>query len=186
MTKLTAKQQKFVDCYLTGMSQSDAYRAAYSTKNMSDRVIHAEATKLAKNPKVSLCLAEYQSERSKRTNFDADKVLIHLADVISADISDIICETTHAYKPIHSWPKIWRQMVQNIGVTELFEGKGKDRKKIGEFTSYTFINRTKAIELVGKHVNVGAFAEKLQVEVVDRASVLEKAKKRAENAAHVH
>lgn len=59
---LTANQEKFVKCIIDGMSQSDAYRASYSTKNMSDKTIWESASKLMKTPKVSARLQELRNE----------------------------------------------------------------------------------------------------------------------------
>lgn len=59
---LTANQERFVQCIIEGMSQSDAYRSAYSTKNMSDKTIWESASKLIKTPKVSARLQELRNE----------------------------------------------------------------------------------------------------------------------------
>lgn len=58
LDKLTAKQTAFVEALLSGMTQVDAYRAAYDVSGMSDNAQHVEASKLCQNPKISLCLAE--------------------------------------------------------------------------------------------------------------------------------
>jgi hypothetical protein len=51
--KLTGKQTQFVQGILKGLSQSDAYRAAYDCENMADNSIWREASVLFANPKVS-------------------------------------------------------------------------------------------------------------------------------------
>ena len=51
--KLTGKQTLFVQGILKGLSQSDAYRAAYNCTNMADNSIWREASVLFANPKVS-------------------------------------------------------------------------------------------------------------------------------------
>jgi hypothetical protein len=51
--KLTAKQMLFVQGILKGLSQSDAYRAAYDCENMADNSVWREASVLFANPKVS-------------------------------------------------------------------------------------------------------------------------------------
>ena len=64
---LTPKQQGFVDGIAKGDTQSDAYRAAYNTKNMTDKQIWEEASKLAASPKVSqrlFLLREKAAERN--------------------------------------------------------------------------------------------------------------------------
>lgn len=46
LPELTAQQQKFVKHILDGKTASDAYRAAYSTEDMAERTIWAEASRL--------------------------------------------------------------------------------------------------------------------------------------------
>lgn len=54
---LTEKQQKFVDCLLSGMSASDAYRQAYDCSGSKDSSVWVEASKLRNNPKITRWLA---------------------------------------------------------------------------------------------------------------------------------
>jgi phage terminase small subunit len=50
---LTPKQEKFVQGVVSGMTASESYRNAYSTKNMKDSSVWTEASKLMSSPKVS-------------------------------------------------------------------------------------------------------------------------------------
>ncbi|GEO42147.1 hypothetical protein SAE02_62950 [Skermanella aerolata] len=64
--KLTSKQTAFVEALLSGMTQVDAYRAAYDVSGMSDNAQHVEASKLCQNPKIAQRLAEAaQASREK-------------------------------------------------------------------------------------------------------------------------
>lgn len=55
LPKLSTKQQNFVLQYIINDNNaSDAYRAAYDCSNMSNESINVEASKLLKNPKVTL------------------------------------------------------------------------------------------------------------------------------------
>ena len=49
---LTAKQELFCQKIIEGMTQADAYRAAYSTKNMSDKTVWENASRIANDNKV--------------------------------------------------------------------------------------------------------------------------------------
>lgn len=62
---LTEKQEKFIQGIIEGMSQADAYRSAYSTKNMSDNAIYREASLLVDNPKVAQRLKELRDKLAK-------------------------------------------------------------------------------------------------------------------------
>ena len=62
LPKLTTKQQSFVLRYcINDNNASEAYRYAYDCKNMSDEAINVEASKLMKNPKVTLWVEQAQS-----------------------------------------------------------------------------------------------------------------------------
>lgn len=62
LPKLTSKQQAFVLRYLINDNNaSEAYRCAYNCENMSDEAIAVEASKLTKNPKVSLWIKQGES-----------------------------------------------------------------------------------------------------------------------------
>ena len=50
---LTAKQETFAQCIADGMTQADAYRAAYDVGKMKDGGIYREASLLLSNPKVA-------------------------------------------------------------------------------------------------------------------------------------
>ena len=62
---LTAKQELFVQKIIEGMNQADAYRAAYSSKNMSDKTIHEAASRLVRDSKVAARLAELREQLTK-------------------------------------------------------------------------------------------------------------------------
>ena len=53
MANLTAKQEKFAVGIAAGLTQSDAYRAAYSASRMQPKQVWEEASKLRRNPKVA-------------------------------------------------------------------------------------------------------------------------------------
>ena len=54
MSKLTTKQEIFVQQLVAGQSQRQAYRQAYKTDRMSEQSIDVQASKLIKDPKVTL------------------------------------------------------------------------------------------------------------------------------------
>ena len=70
---LTNKQEMFSQQVVKKDSQSDAYRIAYNVENMTDKQIHEEACKLAKNPKVSQRIKEIKEAISKRRIYNIGK-----------------------------------------------------------------------------------------------------------------
>lgn len=82
---LTAKQERFVNNIIKGMSQADAYRSAYAAKNMSDNAIYREASLLMSNPKIAQRFAELSSKTEKSKVMTAQERLEWLSDVIKGD-----------------------------------------------------------------------------------------------------
>ena len=82
---LTAKQEKFVQCIIEGMSQADAYRSAYSTSNMSDNAIYREASVLMNNPNISQRLTELREKMMTPSIMTAQERLEYLTRVIKGE-----------------------------------------------------------------------------------------------------
>lgn len=79
---LTAKQELFVQKIIEGMSQADAYRAAYNTKRMSDNSIYVNASKLMSDTKVALRIKELRDELAKPSIMTAQERLEWLTAVV--------------------------------------------------------------------------------------------------------
>ena len=149
---MTPKQQRFVEEYLIDLNATQAaIRAGYSKK--SARAVGSE--NLTK-PDIRAAVAEAQQARSERTKIGADWVLARLADEADADLADLYDENG-GLKPITEWPLVWRQgLVAGLDVDEEF----KDGEKLGQVTKIKLSDRIKRVELIGKHVDVQAFAER--------------------------
>ena len=81
---LTAKQEQFVQNVIQGMSQADAYRAAYPNQRMSDKTVWETASKLMANPKVITRLEELRNELATPAIMTAQKRLEWLTTVINS------------------------------------------------------------------------------------------------------
>ena len=87
-----------------------------------------------------------------------DWVLMRLAAEATADLADLY--ENGGLKPITDWPLIWRQgLVSGLDVDETFLGG----EKLGQVTKVKLSDRIKRIELIGKHINVQAFAERKEI-----------------------
>lgn len=79
---LTPKQEKFVQGIIEGKSQADAYRAAYNTKNMTDKTIREEASRLMSDPNVSAMVKELRNQAKASTIMSAQERMEWLTDLI--------------------------------------------------------------------------------------------------------
>ena len=80
---LTAKQEKFVQGIIEGLSQADAYRAAYPKQKMSDKTIWETASKLMNNPKVIARVNELRNQMMKSTIMTAQQRMEWLTNLIN-------------------------------------------------------------------------------------------------------
>ena len=80
---LTAKQEKFVQNVIQGMSQADAYRSAYPKQRMSDKTIWETASKLMSNPKVIARITELRNELAKPSIMSAQERLEWLTNLVN-------------------------------------------------------------------------------------------------------
>jgi len=142
---LTAKQQRFVAEYLVDLNATQAaVRAGYSAKGAKD-----QAWQNMQNPEITAAIKAAMEARNKRTQVDADYVLQRLTEIDEMDLAAIHGEDGKLL-PIRQWPLIWRQMVKEV---DMKSGKVK------------FHDKLRALELIGKHVNVNAFRDQVAVDV---------------------
>lgn len=153
MANLTPKQQRFVDEYLIDLNATQAYiRAGYAVKN--EDVAAATASKLLRNAKVQEAIQEAQTKRQEQTQIDAAYVLRRLVEIDQMDVLDIM-DDQMKIRPVNEWPKVWRQYVVNLENLELSDGEGC-------FKKIKWPDKVKNLELLGRHVSVGAFKDKVE------------------------
>lgn len=152
---LNPQRRRFVEEYLVDLNGTEAaIRAGYSRRSAK-----AQASQLLAVPEVQAAVSEAQASRSARTKIDAEWVLKRLADEAEADVADLYDESG-ALKPVKDWPLIWRKgLIVGMDVEEIRE----DGVVVGVIRKPRFSDRTKRIELIGKHVGVQAFREQLGV-----------------------
>ena len=107
---LTAKQEQFVKNIIDGMSQADAYRSAYSVKNMSDNAIYREASILMDNPKISQRVSELRSQMMTSSIMSAKARLEWLTNLIHNEEEG----TNEKLKAIDIMNKMQGEYVQKV------------------------------------------------------------------------
>jgi phage terminase small subunit len=168
--KLTAKQQAFCSEYLRDLNASAAARRAGYSPRSADRI----AMQLMSKSHIRARVEQLQAERNERVKVDADWVLRRLLAELEADARDLY-DTEGQLKPVHEWPEIWRKgLVTNIVTTEVYgspDEKGRP-KVVGQMKNVILADRVKRLELIGKHISVAAFREKVSLGVDDPLRVL--------------
>lgn len=154
MAKLTPKQQRFVDEYLIDLNATQAcIRAGYSEKTAQE-----QSSRLLSNVMVANAIQQAMNERQNRTQINADYVLNRLVQIDQLDIADILDETGN-FKPLSEWSKEWRLNLSAFEIVETPDG--------GFVKKIKFPDKVKNLELLGRHIQVGAWSDK---KVVDNIS----------------
>lgn len=151
---LTPKKQRFADEFIKDLNATAAaQRAGYSI-----RTAKQQGSRLLTDVDVQAAITQAQAQRSQRTQIDSDWVLKRLAAMADADLADLH-RADGSLRPVSEWPEVWRR--------GLVAGLEADENRIdGGLTVVTrkvkLADRLKALELIGRHVDVGAWREKVE------------------------
>ena len=171
---LTAKVEAYCQEYIKcpeNQTQA-AINAGYSHKTAGKF-----ASQNMRDERVKKRIAELMEERNKRMRVSADYVLMRLVEIDQMDVLDILNDDG-SLKPIREWPKIWRTTLSGFDLSSTIMNMGEDSietilKKI------KWPDKVKNLELIGKHVDVNAFKERLEVSAtVTIADRMAKARRR--------
>lgn len=175
---LTARQSVFVDEYLRDLNATQAaIRAGYSAKTA-----YSQGERLLRNVEVSAAITAAKTARSERTRVDADWLLTRLAEESDADLADLYDEQG-GLKPVREWPLIWRKGL--VAGIESIEERDAEGAVIGMIRKVKLSDRVKRLELVGRHVDVQAFKDRVDhgltpeaVETITKAMTAKEAAER--------
>lgn len=147
-----------MDEYLVDLNATQAaIRAGYSPKTAT-----VTASENLTKPNIQAAIQAAKDERSAKTKIDSTYVLTRLSEIDQMDAKDIF-EDDGSLKHIKDWPKIWRQFLSGFDVKEIWDGYGDDRKVSGMLKKVKWPDKVKNLELIGKHVSVGAWKETVEL-----------------------
>lgn len=151
VVKLTDKQQRFVDEYLIDLNATQAaIRAGYSAKTADQ-----QGSRMLANVKVKQAVAEKQAQRSKRTGVNQDRVVLELAKVAFAKMTDIVDSNGRIKEDASP---------DDLACIESIKYKESDNEYGGSVEREVKIaSKLKALELLGKHL--GMWSDKFNVTV---------------------
>ena len=133
--KLTPKQQRFIEEYLIDLNATQAaIRAGYS-RNSARQIGDENLSK----PGIADAVAKAKRERSEATNIDAEWVLKQAVELHQRCMQEI--------RPVRN-PKTREQVYDDNG-NALF--------------AFNAAAANRSLEIIGKHVEVAAFKDRLEV-----------------------
>lgn len=152
---LTPKQNAFIGEYLKDLNGTQAaIRAGYSA-----HTAESQAARLLGNVKVRTVLDEALKRRAARTEVKADDILRELARVALTDIGQAF-DDEGRLRPLKDIPEDVRRAIAGIEVEELYEWENKERVNIGRVRKVKFWDKTRGLELLGKHFKL--YTEKIE------------------------
>lgn len=81
--KLTAKQEKFCQGVADGLSQADAYRAAYDASKMKPQTLWVKAAELMASGNVAVRVDELRAALAEKAMWTREKSVKTLVDIIN-------------------------------------------------------------------------------------------------------
>ncbi len=151
LDQLEEQQQLFVLELMRDLNQTKAaIRAGYSEISAA-----TQASRLLTNDKVKAAFNELKAIRNEQLGIDAGYVLKRLMDVDALDIADLL-DNDGKIKPVSEWSMEWRQNISSFEVAD--DGQG------GSVIKLKFPDKVKNLELIGKHIEVGAWVTSSQVD----------------------
>lgn len=178
---LTAMQEAYCQSYIkTPENQTQAAINA----GFSPNTAAVKASVMMRDERIQKRIAELMEERNKRMRVSADYVLMRLVEIDQMDVIDIL-DDEGGLKPVSQWPKVWRTSLSAIDINRI-RMAGKDGEDDIESTlqKVKWPDKVKNLELIGKHVDVNAFKERLEVSgTVTIADRMAKARRRVKEQA---
>lgn len=167
---LTAMQEAYCQSYIkTPENQSQAAIDA----GFSPNTAAVKASVMMRDERIQKRIAELMEERNRRMRVSADYVLMRLVEIDQMDVLDILNDDG-GMKPIAEWPKVWRTSLSAMDIATIKTTQASLQKENGEadlsvddvehiLKKVKWPDKVKNLELIGKHVDVNAFKERLEV-----------------------
>lgn len=149
---MTKKQKRFVEEYLIDLNATQAaIRAGYKPEN-AQQIGSENLSKLV----VQSAIDKAMAERSKRTGVNQDRVVLELAKIAFANVSDFIDMDTVTIKDTATSEDT--AVISSVKVKSIPTKSGE----VGMEREIRTYDKIRALELIGKHL--GMFTDKVKFE----------------------
>lgn len=161
---MTNAQKRFCDEYLIDLNATRAYKVAYPNCK-KDETARANSSRLLTIANIQEYISEKQIEIEKRTEVTQDMVIKELAKIAFLDIRKLYTENGQL-KNVADIDDDTAGAISSLETLEEYDGYGDDREKIGDTQKVKLLDKTKALELLGRHL--GIFNDKLDLNVKEK------------------
>ena len=169
--KLTAKQETLLSRittplrvetaleYIKGGYQNGTQSYLKACKKLNRKpakVPDASASEILNFPEVAAFIDSVKCQAAETVNIDAAYVLGRLKEIDQLDIIDIVKDDLSGFLPLSEWPKAWRTSISALDMKRMVS-HGDDEPLDTVVEKIKWPDKTKNLELIGKHISVKAF-----------------------------
>src|SRR5713226_8249305 len=163
----SAPMRRFVEEYLLDLNQTHAaIRAGYSPRSAA-----SIASRLMEKLLVKDAIEKALAARTNRVQVSQDRVVQELLRVALADPAGAFDEKGNVL-PIHQMPEDLRRAISGMDVEEIFAGSGEDREQIGQVRKLRLWDKTKALELLARHIGMFPLGPQTNVNIASGVIIL--------------
>lgn len=152
IARLTVPEQQFVMRYMDTLNAEESAReAGFDPK---------QGKIMLRKGRIKSVVERLRARNAEAVGLNAQWVLQRLYSSVTADLADLF-EPQGALKPVDRWPEIWRQ-----GLVAGFESEeitDQDGVVTGVMRKVKLADRTKLLEMLGKHIKIKAFQENVAI-----------------------
>ena len=156
---MTGAQKRFCDEYLIDLNATRAYKVAYP-RCKKDETARTNSSRLLTYANIQQYINTRQKELSEKVEITQERVLQELAKLAFLDIRKIY-DNNGAVKDIQELDESTAGAISSIETVEQFETVLGVKVKTGETKKVKFNDKSKALELLAKHL--GLFNDKMEV-----------------------
>jgi phage terminase small subunit len=166
---------------LGGASAAEAYRAIYP--KASPATAETNGPRLLRTAQVAAFVEERRAKVLEKAELGCEvkleRILLELHRILDIDPL-AIWDDQLTLKRLEDIPQDLRRAIASMKVTEMFDGQGDERELVGYLREVKFHPKTEASNQLLRVL--GAYKDKLEVEVVGHADLVAEAVKRARAA----
>lgn len=156
---MNARRRRFVAEYVKDLNATQAAIRAGYAPNSAGR--HAD--RLVKNGEIAEAIRDAQAELLARLRVDAEWLLRRLVELAEADIAELF-DASGRLLPIQAIPSSARRLiaaVESIENSDFVASPGS--RPMGNTTrKVRLVDRLRVLEMIGKHISVAAFSERIE------------------------
>lgn len=175
--KLTEQKKRVVEAYFK--MAKPRYDLAYIEAGGKAKAKDKAGSEIMSYPECQEYLAQLQAERLAEVKIDANWLLKRLSMIAEFNLAKFISVNKDglAYYDFTTATDDDWYCISELTVDQISKGAGEDMYYVDR-VKLKPESKMKALELIGRHVDVQAFREKLEVELVDKRDALSKARER--------